>query len=127
MGRTNDEAATAARNASIPVHTIAFGTDAGTIVDPYGEVVPVPVNEAALEKLAQQTNGRSLTAATAEQLSQVYEDLGRSVQVNDRADRDRRLVRRSGTGGLEPGRLRLFGLVRPTPLKRPDPTVSGGH
>ncbi len=81
MGRTNDEAATAARNASIPVHTIAFGTDAGTIVDPYGEVVPVPVNEAALQKLAQQTDGKALTAATAEQLSQVYEDLGRSVQV----------------------------------------------
>ena len=81
MGRTNDEAATAARNASIPVHTIAFGTDAGTIVDPYGEVVPVPVNEAALQKLARQTDGQALTAATAEQLSAVYEDLGRSVQV----------------------------------------------
>ncbi|HEY6629069.1 MAG TPA: VWA domain-containing protein [Acidimicrobiia bacterium] len=81
MGRTNDEAATAARNASIPVHTIAFGTDAGTIVDPYGEVVPVPVNEAALRKLADQTDGKALTAATAEQLGQVYEDLGRSVQV----------------------------------------------
>ncbi len=82
MGRSNDEAATAARNASIPVNTIAFGTDAGTIVDPYGVVVPVPVNEAALQKLAQQTNGKALTAATAEQLSQVYEDLGRSVQIS---------------------------------------------
>jgi Ca-activated chloride channel family protein len=81
MGRSNDEAATAARNADIRVHTIAFGTDAGTIVDPYGEVVPVPVNEAALEKLARQTDGKALTAATAEQLSQVYEDLGHSVQV----------------------------------------------
>jgi Ca-activated chloride channel family protein len=81
MGRTNDEAATAARNASIRVHTVAFGTDAGTIVDPYGEVVPVPVNEAALAKLAKQTDGKALTAVSAEQLSQVYEDLGRSVQV----------------------------------------------
>jgi Ca-activated chloride channel family protein len=81
MGRSNDEAATAARRAGIPVHTVAFGTDAGTIVDPYGEVVPVPVNEAALEELARQTDGKALTAATSEQLSQVYEDLGRSVQV----------------------------------------------
>jgi Ca-activated chloride channel family protein len=34
MGRPNDEAASAARTAGIPVHTIAFGTDAGTIDDP---------------------------------------------------------------------------------------------
>jgi Ca-activated chloride channel family protein len=81
MGRTNDEAAAEARRAGVPVHTIAFGTDAGTVTDPLGEVVPVPVNEAALEKLAGQTDGKALTAATAEQLSQVYEDLGRSVQV----------------------------------------------
>jgi Ca-activated chloride channel family protein len=63
------------------VHTIAFGTDSGTIVDPYGEVIPVPVNAKALEDLARQTDGRPLTAATAEQLSEVYADLGRSVQV----------------------------------------------
>ncbi len=80
-GRSNDEAATAARRAGIPVHTIAFGTDAGTVVDPLGATVPVPVNEAALEQLARQTDGKGLTAATAEQLDQVYEDLGRSVQV----------------------------------------------
>ena len=81
MGRSNDEAATAARNVGIRVHTIALGTDSGTIVDPYGEVVPVPVNEDALAKLARQTDGKPLTAVTEEQLSQVYEDLGRSVQV----------------------------------------------
>jgi Ca-activated chloride channel family protein len=81
MGRSNDEAATAARGAGIQVHTVAFGTDSGTIVDPSGEVIPVPVNEEALGKLARQTDGKSLTAVTAEQLSQVYEDLGRSVQV----------------------------------------------
>jgi Ca-activated chloride channel family protein len=81
MGRTNDEAASAARGAGIPVHTIAFGTDSGTIADPYGEVIPVPVNAKALEDLARQTDGRPLTAATAEQLSEVYADLGRSVQV----------------------------------------------
>jgi Ca-activated chloride channel family protein len=81
MGRPNDEAAAAARTAGIPVHTIAFGTDSGTVIDPLGMEVPVPVNEAALEKLAGQTGGKALTAVTAEQLSQVYEDLGHSVKV----------------------------------------------
>ncbi|MGB7861459.1 MAG: VWA domain-containing protein, partial [Acidimicrobiia bacterium] len=74
-------AAAMARRAGIPVHTIAFGTDAGTIEDPVAGTVPVPVNKAALEELARQANGKALTAATAEQLTQVYEDLGRSVQV----------------------------------------------
>lgn len=80
-GIPNDEAAAMARRAGIPVHTIAFGTDAGTIQDPVAGTVPVPVNEAALEELARQANGKALTAATAEQLTQVYEDLGQAVQV----------------------------------------------
>lgn len=82
MGRPNDAAASAARAAGISVHTIAFGTDAGTIEDPWvGGTIPVPVNEAALEQLAHQTEGRALTAQTADQLADVYEELGRSVTV----------------------------------------------
>lgn len=82
MGRPNDEAASAARASGIPVHTIAFGTDAGTIEDPWGGgSIPVPVNEAALEQLAHQTEGQALTAQTADQLADVYEELGRSVTV----------------------------------------------
>jgi Ca-activated chloride channel family protein len=81
MGRSNDEAATAARSAGIPVHTIAFGTDAGTIQDPFNGEIPVPVNEQALAELASQTDGKAMTAVSVEELSQVYEDLGRSVTV----------------------------------------------
>jgi Ca-activated chloride channel homolog len=81
MGRSNDEAATAARSAGIPVHTIAFGTDSGTIQDPFSGEIPVPVNEQALAELARQTDGKAMTAVSVEQLSQVYEDLGRSVTV----------------------------------------------
>jgi len=80
-GRSNDEAASEARARRVPVHTIAFGTDEGFIEDPLGGRIPVPVNRQALEQLAHQTDGRSLTAVTADQLNQIYEDLGRSVQV----------------------------------------------
>jgi Ca-activated chloride channel family protein len=81
MGRPNDDAATAARAAGVPVHTIAFGTDSGFITDPFAGKTPVPVNDAALEKLASQTGGQALTAETADQLSDVYAELGQSVTV----------------------------------------------
>lgn len=81
-GRSNDEAASEARSRNVTVHTIAFGTENGTIRDPItGGEIPVPVNRQALEQLAYQTDGKALSAVTAEELSQVYEDLGRSVQV----------------------------------------------
>ena len=81
QGRPNDEAASEARDRNITVHTIAFGTETGTIEDPMGGRIPVPVNRQALEQLAYQTDGRALSAVTAEELSRVYEDLGESVQV----------------------------------------------
>jgi Ca-activated chloride channel family protein len=81
VGRTNEEAASAALAAGIPVHTIAFGTDAGTVQDPLGMTVPVPVNEQALEELANRTGGSSLTAASLGELSHVYEELGKAVTV----------------------------------------------
>lgn len=80
-GRSNDEAAAAARSAGIPVHTIAFGTDSGFITDPLLGSTPVPVNEAALRDLASRTDGQALTAETADQLSDVYAELGQSVTV----------------------------------------------
>ncbi|MCU0261894.1 MAG: VWA domain-containing protein, partial [Ilumatobacteraceae bacterium] len=45
QGTPNEEGAALARERGIPVNTIAFGTDAGSIVDPTtGDSVPVPVN-----------------------------------------------------------------------------------
>jgi Ca-activated chloride channel family protein len=81
QGRPNDEAASEARDRNITVHTIAFGTENGTIEDPMGGRIAVPVNRQALEQLAYQTEGRALSAVTADELSRVYQDLGESVQV----------------------------------------------
>jgi Ca-activated chloride channel family protein len=80
-GRSNEDAARAAQAQGIAVNTIAFGTDAGRVQDPLGNTVQVPVNSGALEKLARSTGGRALTAQTADELREVYEDLGRSVEV----------------------------------------------
>jgi Ca-activated chloride channel family protein len=82
-GRPNDEAADEAEARGIAVNTVAFGTDDGTIEDPLsGAQVPVPVNEAALDDLARATGGQSLEAETADELTNVYQDLGRNLQVD---------------------------------------------
>ena len=82
-GRPNDEAAAEAKARGIAVNTVAFGTDSGTIEDPLtGVPVPVPVNEAALADLARTSGGQSLQAETADELANVYQDLGRNLQVD---------------------------------------------
>jgi Ca-activated chloride channel homolog len=77
-GRSNESAAEAARRARIPVTTIAFGTDDGTIVTG-GEEYPVPVDRDALREIADTTEGRFYEAQSAEQLRSVYGDIGSSV------------------------------------------------
>jgi Ca-activated chloride channel family protein len=62
----------------VPVSTIAFGTDYGTL-DLEGETVPVPVDRATLEDIAKQTGGSYSEAASASELEQVYADLGSQI------------------------------------------------
>ncbi len=84
FGRGIDEAAAAASTANVPVSTIAFGTDKGT-VEINGSLQRVPVDRAALEQLAETTRGFFYEAATADALRQVYEDMGSSIGFRTRA------------------------------------------
>ncbi len=79
-GRPDAQAAAEAKKANVPVSTIAFGTPDGVIDLPGQDgPIPVPVNPAALAKVANATNGTAFTAATGGELKQVYEDIGSSV------------------------------------------------
>ncbi|MDT0277767.1 VWA domain-containing protein [Blastococcus goldschmidtiae] len=78
VGRDENQAIAAAKDVSIPVSTIAFGTDYGTL-DLDGESVPVPVDRATLEKIADETGGSYSEAASAEELEDVYADLGSQI------------------------------------------------
>ena len=78
VGRDETQAIDAARAAGVPVSTIAFGTDYGTL-DIDGEQVPVPVDRASLQELAEETGGSYSEAASAEELEQVYADLGSQI------------------------------------------------
>jgi Ca-activated chloride channel family protein len=78
VGRPNELAAQAANEARVPVYTIAFGTDEGTVAVE-GRLVPVPVNREALAQLAEGTGGTSFEAASSRELRQVYADIGSSI------------------------------------------------
>ncbi|MCU1351256.1 MAG: von Willebrand factor type [Acidimicrobiales bacterium] len=79
-GRPDAQAAAEAKRQKVPVSTIAFGTDEGTI-QLQGEQIPTPVrvDREALRKIAEATGGSAFSAATNEQLKKVYQDIGSSV------------------------------------------------
>lgn len=77
-GRSVTTAAAAAKAAGVPVSTIAFGTDSGTVTIG-GETVPVPADKATLRALAQETGGTYHSAASAGELRAVYSDLGTQI------------------------------------------------
>lgn len=84
-GRSVGEAAAAAKNHKdngqldpVQVSTIAFGTDNGTVT--YGgETIPVPADKVTLNQLAQATGGSFHTAASVEELTGVYKDIGSQI------------------------------------------------
>jgi Ca-activated chloride channel family protein len=78
VGRDETQAIDAAKKAGVPVSTIAFGTDYGSL-DIDGETVPVPVDRAALEQIADETGGSYSEAASAAELEDVYADIGSQI------------------------------------------------
>lgn len=77
-GTPNEIAAGAAKEAGVPVTTIAFGTPGG-VLEYEGQLIPVQVNEAELAELANATGGSAFTADSAEELTDVYDDIGSSI------------------------------------------------
>ena len=74
-GRPNSLGVEAANRARVPVSTIAFGTDEGTILLD-GEENAVPVNREALREIARATDGSYAEAVTERGLRRTYENIG---------------------------------------------------
>ena len=84
VGRPDAAAVDRARLAGITVSTIAFGTDAGVIEIPEDpRPIPVPVNEAALAEIADGTGGDFFEAATTDELTAIYTDIGSAVATEE--------------------------------------------
>jgi Ca-activated chloride channel homolog len=77
-GRSPEQAVGAAKQSEVPVSTIAFGTDTGYI-ELEGQRVVVPVDHQKLREIADGTGGSYYAAASAEELSNVYQDIGSQI------------------------------------------------
>ncbi len=78
VGRSEAEAAAAARRIGVPVYTIAFGTPAGTVYV-QDRLVPVPVNQGSLRQVAEETGGAFFTAASERDLRSVLDTVGSQI------------------------------------------------
>jgi Ca-activated chloride channel family protein len=72
------DASDTAKQAGVKIDTIAFGTQAGTVVVE-GQTVSVPSDPAAMAQIASATGGQTFTAQTAGELKSVYNQIGRVV------------------------------------------------
>jgi Ca-activated chloride channel family protein len=78
------DAAAQATQMSVPVYTIALGTQSGTITAPGArggapQTINVPPDLETLEEIAEVTAGAFFTAPTEDDLRAIYEDLGSRI------------------------------------------------
>jgi Ca-activated chloride channel family protein len=78
-GRPDVQGAQAAADAGVPVSTIAFGTDNGTIEVPGEGTVDVSVNEQSLQAIAEGTGGDFFAATTGDELAAAFADIEGTV------------------------------------------------
>jgi Ca-activated chloride channel family protein len=75
---TVQQAAAAAKTAQVPIDTIAFGTNSGTVAI-QGETVPVPADPQTMAAIASTSGGKSFTATSGSQLKSVYAQIRKVV------------------------------------------------
>jgi Ca-activated chloride channel family protein len=85
-GRSPQQAAAEAKNAKVPIYTIAYGTENG-YVDLDGKREPVPVDHELMREIARISGGEYFAAATPDQLKKVYTNIGSEVGY-EKADRE---------------------------------------
>jgi Ca-activated chloride channel homolog len=79
------EAAQKAKDAGVPVYTVALGTDEGTVQGPDGyggmRTIRVPPDPATLSQVAELTGGKFFEAADQDALESVSDEIGSQVGV----------------------------------------------
>ncbi len=71
-----------ARHDHVPIYTVALGTPNGTIsISPFQPPVAVPPDPQLMRAIASSSGGRSFDAQTADDLSSIYQSLGRQLST----------------------------------------------
>ncbi len=72
-----------ARQARVPIYTVALGTQDGTIITPDGQELNVPPDLDALREIAAISGGQFFDAPSADALESAYADLGSRLGEED--------------------------------------------
>jgi len=72
------DATAAAKRAGVPIDTIAFGTQNGTVTI-QGDVVPVPADPQTMAQIASGSGGKSFSATSGRELNAVYSQIRKTV------------------------------------------------
>jgi Ca-activated chloride channel family protein len=107
-GRDPIPIARAARRLHIPIHTVALGTEGGTIRTPTGTVIPVAPDPETMRRIAKVSGGRAFQAENADDVSRIYENLG--SQVATKKEQREITVAFAASGGLLLAAAAAFGL-----------------
>jgi Ca-activated chloride channel homolog len=78
VGRPVLGAAQESADQGVPISTIAFGTQDGTVTV-QGRLVSVPADPDTMSAIAETTNGRFFEAASSKELRSVYKDIGTRI------------------------------------------------
>lgn len=71
-----------AKHDKVPIYTVALGTANGTItISPFQPPVAVPPDPQLMRAIASTSGGRSFDAETADDLSSIYQSLGRELST----------------------------------------------
>jgi len=77
-----------AKQERIPIYTVALGTPGGTLNQgPFAQPVPVPPDPQLMHQIARLSGARSFDAQTTDQLSSIYQSLGKQLSTV-RSNRD---------------------------------------
>jgi Ca-activated chloride channel homolog len=107
-GRDPVTVAREARRLGIPIHTVALGTEEGTITTPDGSLVPVEPDPETMREIANASGGRAFEAENADDVSHIYETLGSRVATK-KEQREITVAFAAG-GGLLLAAAAAFGL-----------------
>jgi len=74
-----------ARHERIPIYTVALGTPGGTLnTGPFSPPEPVPPDPQLMRQIAVESRARAFNAHTSDQLSSIYQSLGKQLSSVER-------------------------------------------